>query len=165
MSAFTHDGNHFILQHIEGLKLSDRVPAGDHAFLDRIAAASDYVARLSPKERVSWFVSRLNFLTGGEVQKRFDDNHSDSGSLLIPLTVVDPDRRPIGIFYIGGYRDRLELQGGRDSKAANPAMLLIGALAGEPDWLEQCRLRIVEPDAGKASVWHCGWEGGDFIVG
>lgn len=165
MGAFAHDSMHFILDQIEGLKLANRCPAGDDAFLDRIARASDFTSKLTPREVVAWFVARMNFLSGGEVRASFGEHHNDGGSFRLPLTVVEAGKQPIGIFEISGYPARLTLRGGRDERARDPSELLIGALVSEPDWLEDCRLRMIDPDAGRRGVWHCGWEAGQFILG
>ena len=53
MGAFSHNDAHFTLEHIEGLKLANRVPAGEDTFLGRIAAASPYTSKFSPRELVS----------------------------------------------------------------------------------------------------------------
>jgi hypothetical protein len=165
MAAFHHDDAHFVLDNIEGLKLSNRNPAGDDAFHSRVAAASRYTAGLTPRELVGWFMARLNFLTAGEIQMRFGDHNSDSGSFLLPLTIIEANRRPSGIFLVNGFPDRLVLRGGRDTQARDPALLLVQAMVAEPEELEACRVRVIEPDAGRRGVWECGWEAGGFIVG
>lgn len=162
MGAFAHNAAHFTLEHIEGLKLANRVAAGEDGFLDRLAAASAYTSRLSPRERVSWLIARLNYLTAGEIQRTHGDAGGDDGGFLLPLVVVEETRHPSGIFWIEVFSDRVLLRGGRDAEARDPRELFLQALVSEPDWIEPCRVRVENADAG--TVWYCGWEAGRLIV-
>ncbi|MDB5321576.1 MAG: hypothetical protein JWN40_3207 [Phycisphaerales bacterium] len=163
MVAFAHNDAHFTLQNMEGLKLANRVPAGEDTFLDRIAAASPYTSKLSSRELVSWFVARLNYLTAGEFQRAHSDAGGDNGGFLLPLVVVERTTRPSGIFWVEVFRDRLLLRGGRDAEARDPRKLFVQALVSEPDGIEPCRVRVENADAG--TIWYCGAEAGQLIVG
>ena len=162
MGAFAHNDAHFTLGHIDGLRLANRVPAGEDAFLDRVAAASAYTSKLSPRERVSWFVARLNYLTAGEIQREHRDAGGDDGGFLLPLVVVEGTRRPSGIFWIEVFPDRVLLRGGRDAEARDPRELFLQALVSEPESVEDCRVRVENAEAG--TVWYCGREAGRLIV-
>jgi hypothetical protein len=162
MGAFSHNDAHFTLENIEGLKLANRVPAGEDTLLDRIAAVSPYTSKLSPRELVSWFVARLNYLTAGEIQRRYGDAGGDNGGFLLPLVVVEKTRQPSGIFWVEVFRDRVLLRGGRDTEARDPRELFVQALVSEPDWIEPCRVRVKNADAG--TVWYCGADAGQLIV-
>jgi hypothetical protein len=163
MGAFAHDNAHFTLEHIEGLKLANRVPAGEDGFLDRLGAASAFTSKLSRRELVSWFVARLNYLTAGEIDRKYSDAGGDDGGFLLPLVVVESTGRPSGIFWINVFPDRLLLRGGRDTEVRDPRELFLQALVEEPDWFERCRVRVRNAEA--RTVWYCGWEAGQFIVG
>jgi hypothetical protein len=163
MGAFSHSDAHFTLEHIEGLKLANRVPAGEDGFLDRLAVASAYTSKLSRRELVSWFVARLNYLTAGEIQRKHSDAGGDNGGFLLPLVVVESTRRPSGIFWMEVFPDRVLIRGGRDTEARDPRELFLQALVTDPDWIEPCRVRVENADA--RTVWYCGWESGQLIVG
>ncbi len=161
MAAFTHDNAHFVLDYIEGLELANRLPAGDDKFLERIGASSDYTSTLSPRQLISWFVARLNYLTSGQIGRSDDYRNGDGGCFLIPLIVAEGGR-PSGLFWFELYSDRILLRGGRDSQARDPIQLLVQAMAAEPDCLETCRVECTDPETRR--TWSCGWEAGEFIV-
>ncbi|MEZ5941976.1 MAG: hypothetical protein R3C18_11330 [Planctomycetaceae bacterium] len=140
----------------EGFPPMGSVKADSPNFVDAIRSTVPSLERASLHELSSWLLSRLSFLTAGSLELEGNDfshdtneigyklkaTHSTSNASAHGAIVLNPQR--VYFAYV-------------DAGIGDYQSLVVELLCRYPDDLEQCAIRVFEPESKRLRVY--GWDG------